>query len=419
MKKRTAALLLFLMLLTGARAREAYVVQAAGIAALVDAEGADLINDVPFDALFEVKEDELYAVGSGGDYALYDAQGNRLGDERYAMLEAVGDAVLCRKDGLFGALDLSGETLIAPEWAQLTYAGDGAFLALSGELYDDQPDEIISIDARGARVSTGSYTADGLRAFSDGRMMFTLSDGGRGYVDVLGRQVIPPEWRSGGDFCDGVAIVSGDAGMGLIDVEGRVVVDTEYDWIERGDGLIAALTVNGRLDVYAPDASVMLFTLETVAEAEVCGGCVVARDADTARLYDKSGACVCEAGPGALFFPGLDGQIIMMDGGWGEACQRILNPDGSVASGDYQYLLPLCGGRYASLYFDDGGTRYGLLDAEGREVLSADYLEILPAGEDRLVLVTGDSVCFADMDGCVLREWPVSETAAPSSEAGA
>ena len=433
MAGRIAAVMLALMLVTGAQAQSLYAVQASGVAALVDRDGAEILRDEAADSAFAVLPDALFALGIAGSYGLYDAAGKPVNAERYDMLEAAEGAVLYRQNGLCGAMDLAGVTLVPPAWAQLTCAGEGAFLALEGDIYDDLPDEMICVTPDGARLTTGSFTADGLHAFHDDRMPFMLSDGQYGYVDGRGRQVIPPQWRWAGPFFDGVAIVSDGGDMGLIDAQGRVVVSPRYAWMRRGGGFIVGLDAEGRVDVYAADGSALRFTWPDNADAaEVCGAYIVVWSGDRALLLDAGGTRLHEGPAGTLYTPGLDGQVIVSEGEWGEACQYLMNPDGSAASASYQYILPLCGGRYAFMSFgrkaseyawsqadwDYDNAHWGLLSADGRVLLDAAYDEILPAGDDRLVLATGDAVIFADLDGNALRTWRVTETAAPSSAAG-
>ena len=434
MTRRIAAAVLALMLMTGAQAQNLYAVQASGVAALVDGDGAEILRDPAADSAFAVVPGALYAMGTAGSYGLCDAAGNPVNAERFDMLEAVEDAVLYRQNGLYGAMDINGGALIPPEWAQLTYAGEGAFLALEGDIYDDLPDEMICVTPDGARLTTGSFTADGLHAFHDGRMPFMLSDGQYGYVDGRGRQVIPPQWRWAGPFAEGVAIVSDGRDMGLVDAQGQVVVSPRYAWMRRGKGIIAGLDAEGRVDVYAADGSEVRFTAPVKADAaEVCGPYIAIRSGDAAYLYDAAGTCLHEGPADTLYTPGLDGQVIVSEGEWGEACQYVMNPDGSAASASYQYLLPICGGRYGFMTFgqraseyawsqadwDYDSARWGLISADGRGILSAEYDAILPAGDDRLVLISGDAVIFADLDGHALKTWTVTETAASSSEAGA
>ena len=128
------------------------------------------------------------------------------------------------------------------------------------------------------------------------------------------------------------------------------------------------------------------------------GDGLLAREADGCTLYGSNGAAIYTGPADILVFPGLDGQYIVSDGAWSEACQQLIGPDGSSASGRYQRILPLCAGRYAFQTFDDNyeNIRCGLLTSDGAELLPAAYDDILPAGDDRLILVDGDEVVFAD-----------------------
>ena len=124
----------------------------------------------------------------------------------------------------------------------------------------------------------------------------------------------------------------------------------------------------------------------------------------------------------ALYAEGLNGQLIASDGAWGEACQRLVDPDGSDASDGFQRILTLCGGRYAYMtmggaeYYSDDldsvqsswdyeSVRYGLMDGAGNALLPAGYRQILVAGDERLVLVGEDFVALSDLDGHVIRRW--------------
>lgn len=427
---RIAALMLALMLVTGALAEGAYVIQTSALVTLVDGEGNSLIEDNSARVAFEVIKNALYAMGSVEGYTLYDARGNLFNDERYQMVEAVGDVLLFRQHGYYGAMDMAGRTLIPPEWTQLTYAGNGTFLALEGDLYDDQPDEMISLNLQGERVNTGSYTAKGLDAFHEGYMAYMLSDGQYGYVDARGRQVIPPQWQYAGDFSEGVAIVSNNGQYGLVDAKGGVTLLPRYNSIVRGDGFIAALTAEGWVDAFSGDASKLLYSLdEPVNSLEVFGKYMVAQQDDVRRLYGPGGACLFEANKDFPygFEPGLNDQVIVRTGLLDGPNSYVLNPDGSEATRWYRDIMPLSGGRYiyginpmTVVGWSYENLRYlGMVAGDGRDLLDADYINILSSGDDRLVLVTEDSVIFADLDGNAIRTWPITETAAPSSEAGA
>lgn len=58
-------------------------------------------------------------------------------------------------------------------------------------------------------------------------------NGRYGYVDTLGRELVPPSYDYGRPFCNGIAIVGKSGKQGAIDRTGRVVVPIEWD--ELGD----------------------------------------------------------------------------------------------------------------------------------------------------------------------------------------
>ena len=85
-----------------------------GVTALTDAAGVELIENGAFEALFTVREGALYAAGRPGDYRLYDALGNAVGDERFAMIHDEGGSLVFRRGGLYGAMDDPASSSSAP-----------------------------------------------------------------------------------------------------------------------------------------------------------------------------------------------------------------------------------------------------------------------------------------------------------------
>ena len=432
MIRRIAAWLLALAALGfSARAEGAVCLSAPGFAALVDGAGEDLTNDGPYEAAFPVREGALYAAGSRGEYRLYDASGRRVSGETFAMIRDAGDCLIFRTGGGFGVMNLDGTILLAPAWTQLVSNGAGGYLTLDGDPLDDRPDEILYVDADGAALRTGVSTSVPLSDISDDRMPFAGADGRFGAVDGCGRVTIQPDWRWIGPFSGGLAAAEGEDGRGIIDTAGNTVIEPDYRWLDRGEAMIAAISENG-IDVYAPDGSALSFTIPGEGlQAALVGPYLSASGGEWARLYGADGALVCELPAGAAFCPGLDGQFVAVDGAWGEACQRLMNADGAEASGRFQRILPLSGGRYAWLdmpgraYYsadlggiqkswDYGAARWGLMDGEGNPLTEAVYLEIAPASGDRLLLRTEGEFILSDLDGRAIRRWPAT-AAAPSS----
>ena len=426
MAMRILAAVAVLMLCASAGASGAYIVNADDIAMLVDAQGDALLSRDGVKDIFEIR-DGLYAVGAEGAYMLCDATGEHLLDDRFEMAWCDNDALILRQNGLLGAMGADNAWQVKPAWRQLVSNGSGAFMAISADPGDDHADEIFYIRPTKAPVSTGIHTSNGLRPFSEGRMSFRSDNGLYGYLDARGRVALPTVWRYAGDFKSGVAIVSDGESMGLIDKRGEEVVPLQYSWMARGDGILAGLSPDGRLDVYAPDGRLLFYSVAgPITQAAIAGRAVAVTTEGMTKLLDGAGSCVIRASRDALFSPGLGGQYIVRDGAWGDTCQWLIAQDGSAASGRYQRLLPLIGGRYAFMAmsgteyqsgdFDETLTewdydsiRYGLLDASGHELLSAEYREIRAVGDDRLLLTDDLCVRFADLDGNVLQTWPLNQ----------
>ena len=419
-----------------ARAEGPLCVCAGGVVALTDAAGVELIESSAFEAIFAVREGALYAAGRRGDYRLYDASGNALGEERFAMIHDEGGALVFRRDGLYGAMDEAGAVVVSPRWTQLTGDGADGWLALDGDPLDDRPDEIRHLDASGEARGTGVYTACGLRPVRCDRMPYQAANGLYGAVNGRGEVAVKPTWKCVGAYENGLAKAWRDYGVGLIDAAGNVIVPPVYDWLERGGAMIAA-QAGDRIDVFSTDGAQRLFGIRGEgAEVGLVGSCLSLTVNGRTLLYGPDGALLYESASRVRFREGLQGRLIASDGAWGEACEWLTDPDGSPASGRFQQLLPLCADRYAYLemdgveYYSDelgalqrswdyGHMRYGLTDGAGNRLLPAEYSEIRALSDDRLLLVSEDSVSIADLNGRALREWAIAESEAPSASAGA
>ncbi len=432
MLKRLFAAAVVLLALSGAALGEALCVNASGVAALTDADGGEWLENGRFEEIFTVREGALYAAGRPGNYRLYDDEGQPLGDTPFAMIEDAGDCLVFREKGLYGAMDTAGQVIVAPMWAQLCCDGEGGWLALDSDPLDELPDEIIHLSAYGEETFTGVFTACGLTRISCGRMAFMDSDGRFGAVDAMGEIVIPAEWRYIGEFIAGMAKVAGNEGVGMIDVDGRVVIAPDHVWLERNRELIAVFDGDS-VEVYLTDSGSLAFRLPgPVREVSLVGSALAVAYEDRTCLYDGRGTLLCEGSAQAVFSPGTGGQMIASDGVWGDACQWLVDPDGSPASGRFQQLLALCPGRYAFLkidgteYFsteldslqkswDYANMRYGLTDDRGTVLLPAVYREIRAVGDDRLLLISDGEVQLSDSDGVVLKTWITAEGEAPSA----
>ena len=416
-----------------ARAEGPVCVCTRGVACLVDENGETLLEGDGIEDLFPVRQGALYAAGKNGAYRLYDALGNPVGDSSFGMIDDAGECLIFRQGSLYGAMDASGAEILPAAWTQLVSDGEGGFLALDTDPLDETPDELLRVDARGGVTPTGVYTSGALPRLQGG-LMRVSANGRSGAVEAGGRLVVPVQWLGlDAAFAGGFAVATGEHGTGMIDATGAEVIPTVYDWLARGDGIVAALNGTG-VDVFSEDGSVLIYSVAGEnLEASVAGNRLLVRDGDAARLYDDSGAVIGEYGPAFACAPGLDGQLIAWEGGWGEARAWLMNPDGSAASGRYQHILPLAGGRYAfavmkgtqyhsaeldriQTSWDYDSLRFGLMDEKGTQLLPAEFREIRALSDDRLLLVSDDGIRLTDLDGHAVRSWITAETEAPTVE---
>lgn len=432
MKKRAwMALALAGMLLGAARAEGPLCVATDAFTGLVTEAVEALLTGV--EDVFCVREGALYAAGSRGAYRLYDAGGAALGDAEFAMIADAGDCLIFRQGGLYGAMDANGNVTLPAEWTQLAADGAGGFLALNTDPFDESPDAILRVTPRGDATPTGVVTSMGLSALESGRMPVMSANGRYGAVNARGEWAIPAAWLYLGPFERGRAKVAGPGGMGLIDATGAEVVPAVYDWLERGDGVVAAGTGEG-IDVFSESGDARFYRVEgAYAEASVVGSCLLVRDETGARLYDEKGAVIGAFGADFDCAPGLDGQIVATEGAWGDAGTWLMDPDGSAASGRFQRILPLAGGRYAFIetpgiaYYsadldrvqtswDYDGARCGLMDARGAVLVPAQYREIRALSEDRLLMTGDGEALLSDLDGHVVKRWITAEAEAATGE---
>lgn len=425
-RKLAVCVMLMLALCCAAEAERLLCINAEDVAALVDLSGREIIENGRFETIFEVREDRLFAAGGEGAYRLFNAKGEAVSEIEFAMIRDGENGLVYHKDGQYGVMSETGRTILEPRWAQLIDNGEGGWLALEGDPYDERADEILYINPMRQVEPTGVYTACGLNPVSCGRMLFMNEEGLWGAVDPRGKVIVEGEWRYLCPFNGGVAKALGVGGAGVIDIRGNRVLEPVYGWLEVGPALVAACDGEG-VDLCRPDDGEVRFRLDvSPEEIALVGAYVAVTLEDEVRLYDAEGSLLVSAPGGTVYYPGTRGQLIEVSGAWGDACQRLINSDGRPASAGFQQILPLVGDRYAFLLmtgtayqsgemdredhaWNDRERRFGLMDGSGRVLLPARCDRIEALNEQRLLLIEGGSVSLADRNGRILKTWPAEK----------
>ena len=419
MKKRLLCIVMIAALFSAAA--EPVALRHAGGGALFSQDGMELLRA---DDLFSLGQG-LFAAGyrrSGGmAYCLVNAGGERLSGEEFDALAQLDDALLFRKDGLVGALRGDGSVAVPAAYTALIPNGADGYLALKGDLLDNESDQIYYVDADGSEITSDAKTLSGLDAVRDGRMRALQPDANLyGYVDARGNWAIQPQFQTADCFRDGLAVASNERGYGLLDADGRWRLAPSRRRILRGEGFFALIS-GSRVEIVRSDNLVPLgVVVVRGASFAVVGPYLMAMTEDSVVLYDTAGAEI--AAFGGMASVGAAGRwLIVSDGVWGEACCGVYTPDGTLVSALYPQVLYLgtSSGRdvFACLAMDAWGeydeelgethyavdessVRYGLL-LDGKELLPPEYTYLQLLSDGLLYAEDGEECGLLGFDG----EW--------------
>lgn len=138
------------------------------------------------------------------------------------------DYAVVKQYDRFGLIDLKGHTVITPKYDILSPVYQGIFFAGS-------PDGLALFSAEASHLQVGrdvkpltGFVYDGFVNITDGRVLVTR-EGRYGYLDPLGREVIPCRYDQAYLFEQGRAAVSLNGRWGIIDTLGHPVLPIEYD----------------------------------------------------------------------------------------------------------------------------------------------------------------------------------------------
>ncbi|MFZ3170928.1 MAG: WG repeat-containing protein [Carboxydocellales bacterium] len=138
--------------------------------------------------------------------------------------------------GKFGVIDLRGNFVVEPKYGSIIGFTEGR-----AAVVDDQGFKVI--DEQGQVLTDKAYSFIGM--YQEGRAVVANTDSQGnylyGYLDLLGKEVIPLQYRSADDFVGGKAVVQvKDYEYALIGLYGETLARYNYAFVGNlGEGLLA------------------------------------------------------------------------------------------------------------------------------------------------------------------------------------
>ena len=412
------ALSLILFLLTTCHA--AVAVRMDGDAALLTDEGNEIIPSGNYTDIAPLGDGYFAALGDSG-YLLMNEDGELLSTTCYETLKRVNGVLLAEQDGLWSILSEEGTPLGEFAYTKVVIDVSGNGWALTGNPNDSRSDCLLRLSSDGSMQETQSDVTWMDDEASNGLLAIQLSGSGLcGYCDIKGKMVIHAQYDSASAFKNGLAVVTKGGKCGVINTSGKVIVETEYDFADiAASGVIVLMRDDTALALRSDGSEIARFEGDNLSIG-ILGDGFALDDGESCRAFDAEGNELVSTSSRAAFIEGIDGQIIISDGAWGEECVYILGADKK-----YQNLYPLCQAGTRSLYVymkantarytndilnetqlstDMESARYGVVDDKGEVLLEANYLSIRYLGDDRLLLQSETAWQMADTDGNIYWE---------------
>ena len=384
-------------------------------AALLDADGGVIVPLGTYGDIARL-DDARFAASTDGLWALMDEGGALLTPALYEDLRIAGGLVAACIDGQWGLLGRDGDAKTEFLYTRIAWDESGAFWALKTNPADMESDVLFLLDGDGIEQETGLMVRR-LGEASQGRIAVQLPDGLWGYCDADGELVIPARYGSAGAFVSGCAPVTLDGCFGAIDTSGNMIVPAQYDALEISSaGVILASAAGEGVRAFSSEgAEIAFYPGDELFGAVVGDGYAIF--AEETYVYGPDGSLLHTASAKAAVYEGLNGQILLADGAWGESCVYIAGTENA-----YQNLYPLgmagedalyaCMQVNAARYMNDllneeqlavdmDSARYGVTNDRGETLLNAEYESIEYLGEGRLLLYAQGLWQMADSAGNV------------------
>ena len=398
-------------------------------AMLIDRDGEVLIPLGEYQAIYPL---------TGGAFAFVDMESGKyaLGNETgavteflYDFIEAQGDTIYCVEGPCYGVLTPEGEQAVPCQYTYLTHNGEGGYLGLRTDPYDENPDGVYHLDGDGAETPTGVKVLHVYARMQEGLLPAMSTENGMyGYLGGDGLWAIAPQYEYAGPFVEGRAAATASTGAGLISPEGSWLVTPQYDYVDNPE-------TPGKYRYATGEAGVCLIDNDTWR---------VARRFPGGSAFSAQGYVVVTSGGETVLF-GPEGdekfrlsdeyiisawdiqgeRVVVSRGEWGEEGYCLYDMTGEPVSDGYQWIVSMGNGLFAAARFQvekrayqegaltlneevPGTMREGCLDGEGQLIIPMEYEILYALSHDRLWTEKDGKGYLCDEKGQVIQEYDIS-----------
>lgn len=355
-----------------------------------------------------------YDEQQSGLLLLMNAQGEALSDPVYSALYQDGQLVRYVQNWLYGVMDFSLNPIIQCKYSLLVPNGEGGYIGLTGELYDDEPDGVWYIDLMGNEIATGVRVLGSIGEFSDGLCTAISYDTGRlGYLNAKGEWAIAAQLEYGGAFRNGRAEACLESGYGIIDKAGNWLLTPKYQLVSTGFGdsnIILACEDETAIDMIDPRN---YRVKKTFKGDEIYFGAYFDRDyvvlymKDKVELIDEEGNVLLTTGSQGNFdaWYAMGGRVIMREGTPAPDAY-LVDVSGEKIAGPFQAMTLIGTGEDGKSYFafTEGDPnaidlKAGVMDQDGNVTIQPDERELFDYLEGMLVARDDDEIGLCDFFG--------------------
>lgn len=352
--------------------------------ALVDENGENVILPGVFSSIVKLTDD-LYSVKSAdtGRFALMAKSGEMLTESRYTLITPLYEnALLFELNGKYGVMDENAAEIVAAEYTWLVSNGEGGYLALRTDMWDNSPDGVYLIDETGYVSPTGVKVASFLMDFSDGLSPALSTDNGKyGYLNPEGQWEIRPQYAYADEFSNGMAVAMLDSGSGVINQKGSWQITPRYDFVDAGADTVVCVDYDEGITVYSAETFEKVYSFKQDllgAFVSVSGNSVIAYFEDRVIEFDAMGREKTSVSAQGYLFPAEKQFTIAYD----EQNASLIDEGGNVVLTGYTELDELTvydGCVYFTFVSAKGNIDdylLGVIDETGKTVIDAQYASV-------------------------------------------